>query len=275
MNEDDPQTLKRMLFYLYSLDYPDHDVPSMSAECGAVERYTPPPLRHKDSTTIDEVTEMSTDLELSESAPPLDPRMMSNVLVYAVAEKYDIPDLKALAKRKFQDVAESKWPLDDFHAVAEAVFSTTPDGDMGLRQTILDVCEEHFQEILRDEESRAGFLSVQAIAAVVLNAAVRKFDQDKVLLEGSTAKEIEMRIELSVAKADAKEALKRKEDWISEFDSLLKRAENIDGCRHCHEDFNGSLERVVPSFRFASHGGTPESLGMQLRCAKCRTKHVL
>ena len=178
MNDDDPQTVKRMLFYLYTLDYPDYGVPNFQAE-----HVVPPHLRQKSLTTIDEVTIMSANPGSSEGATTEhDPRMMNNVLVYAIAEKYDIPSLKTLAKGKFQSLARSQWPHDDFYAVAEAVFSTTPDNDMELRQVVLDLCEEHFQDILRNEGSRAGFLEIPAIGAVVLGAAVRKFDQDKTLL---------------------------------------------------------------------------------------------
>ena len=281
MNDDDPQTVKRMLFYLYTQDYPDHDVPSMSAKYVAVDRYTPPHLRHKTPTIIEELTDRSANLELSEVATTTqDPRMMNNVLVYAVAEKYDIPDLKDLAKGKFQSLARSKWPHDDFYALAERVFSTTPDADMGLRQVVLDICEEHSEDILRNEESRAGFLEIPAIGAVVLRAAVGKFDQDRMLLDGALAKQIALREELSKAKADAKEAsrgkaeeisqikaalkvaLDSKNDWNARLDSLLRNANMVEDCRHCHEKFHWYLERLG-------------AFGFQLRCANCRTRHEL
>ena len=281
MNDDDSQSVKRMLFYLYTQDYPDHDVPSMSANHLAVDRYTPPHLRHKTPTTIEEVTDRSANLELSEGATTThDPRMMNNVLVYAVAEKYDIPDLKDLAKGKFQSLARSKWPHDSFYALAEKVFSTTPDTDMGLRQVVLDICEKHSEDILRNEGSRAGFLEIQAIGAVVHRAAVGKFDQDRMLLDGALAKQIALREELSKAKADAKEdsrrkaeelsrtkadlkaVLDQKNDWNVRLDSLLRNANKVEDCRHCHERFHSYLERL----------GT---FGLLLRCANCRTRHEL
>ena len=281
MNDDDPQTVKRMIFYLYTQDYSDHDVPSMSAKNVAVDCYTPPHLHHKNSTTIEEVTDRSANLELSEGATTThDPRMLNNVLVYAVAEKYDIPDLKDLAKGKFQSLARSKWPHDDFYALAERVFSTTPDTDMGLRQVVLDICEEHSEDILRNEGSRASFLEIPAIGAVVLRAAVGKFDQDRMLLDGAVAKQIALREELSKAMANAKEAARRnseelsrakvslkealdqKDDSNARFDSLIRNVNEVDDCRHCDERLNWCLER----------GGAS---GLQLRCMKCRTKHSL
>ena len=166
LDDDEPETVKRMLLYLYTLDYADGDVPDAPIEHDATaahdapaehdslaeqvdtEPYRPPQLRRKIQTTTEEEADSGTILEPLQCADPHDPRMMNNALVYAVAEKYDIPELKELAKQKFQTLACSKWPHDDFHAVIEIVFSTTHDGDMGLRQIVLDICEEHFQDIL-------------------------------------------------------------------------------------------------------------------------------
>ena len=262
MNDDDPQAVKRMLFYLYTLDYPDHAVPDIQAEHVTTKRSTPPSLRHKTQTTSEEVTNMGADLGISESATSThDLRMMNNVLVYAIAEKYDIPDLKDMSRGKFQILARSKWPHDGFYTLAEEVFSTTPDTDMGLRQIVLDLCEEHFQDIVKDKDSRAGLLGIPAVGAVVLDAAVRKFDQDRVLMDESLAKEIALKKELSEAKMDAKEALDEKNDWNTRLHSLLGKGSE---CPHCHRRFQCHLE--------------PETfpcLGMRLKCGNCYTLHQL
>ena len=50
---------------------------------------------------------------------------------YAIADKYDIPELEELAKSKFRTLAVLKWPIEDFDNVTEAIFSTTLDGNMG------------------------------------------------------------------------------------------------------------------------------------------------
>ncbi|KAF6235108.1 hypothetical protein HO173_006735 [Letharia columbiana] len=264
MNDDDLQAVENMLLYLYTLDYPDEEVPNVPADHGAMDSSLPPHLRTI-STTTEEDTNVGTTLGLIEGTTLHDPRMMNHALVYAVADKYDIPELKELAKCKFQTLARSKWPHDDLHAVTEIVFSTTPDQDMGLRQIILDICAEHFQDILKDEGSRDAVLNTKAITVAVLDAAVRKYDQDTVLLDGFLAKQIELECELLEAKKDAQVALDQKDAWASRLDSLLQRANNIQKCRHCQEQFQWTLERS------GSFGG----LGMLLRCASCRTKEVL
>ena len=262
MNDDDPQTVNRMMLYLYTLDYPDEDVSGVRAERVAINQSPLPHLKRKTSTTTEEGTDSGS---VAEGAVPHDARMMNNVLVYAVAEKYDIPELKDLAKHKFQTLASSKWPHDEFQAIVECVFTTTPDNDMGLRQIVLDLCEKHFHDILKDEESRAGLLEIQAIAAVVLDAAVRKIDQDNMLLDGALAKQIAMREELSQVEADRQEAVLQKNLWMSQLDSSFEKANEVQKCRHCHENFQWCLE----------HLSMDDELKIRLRCASCRTKHTL
>lgn len=194
---------------------------------------------------------------------------MNNVLVYAVAEKYDIPELKALAKHKFQTLASSRWPHDGFHANMECISTTTPDNDMGLRQIVLDVCAQHFYDILKDEESRAGLLENQAITDVVLNAAVRKIDQDRMLLNEAVVKQIAIRKEHCQADADKQEAVRQKNMWMSQLDSSLERANKVLKCRNCHEDFQWCLERLPLSLLLY------DELRIQLRCGICRTKEAL
>lgn len=265
MNDDDPQTIKRMLQYLYTLDYPEDDVPFVRADHAAMDGSLSPPLLHNTSTITEHKTDSITTLGLFEGASSHDPKMMNNAIAYATAEKYDIPELKELAKRKFQTLASSKWPHNNFYAVTEAVFSTTPDEDMGLRQIVIDICGKHFRDILKDEESRAAFLNNKAVAVAVLDTAVRMNDQYMVLLGGAQAKHVTLAGELSKAKADMQIALDQKDAWSSRLDSLFQRANGVQKCRHCHKKFQWNLERLE------AWGG----LGMQLRCEGCRTKEVL
>ena len=263
MTDDDPQTMKRMITYLYTLEYSDEGVANVPAEAVAMSESPSPHSPGKTSITSEE--EGTVPGASSDCATPHGSKMMNNVLVYAVAEKYHISELKELAKCKFQTLASSKWPLDDFDAVVEAVFSTTPDKDMGLRQIILDLCGKHFHDILKHEDSRAGLLEFQAIADVVHDAAVRKIDHDQTLLDGALAKQIAMGQEISKTKTDVKKALEQKETLFSQLDAFLGAANSVEECRHCHEKIHSYLERVDSSVGF----------DLRLRCANCRTKLVV
>lgn len=265
LDDDDPSTVDRMLLYLYTLDYPDADVQDIPAKDVAMDNSLPPDPQNKTSTATGEEMDSGTVSELGESATLDDPRMMNNVLVYAIAEKYDIPELKDLAKRKFETLVNSKWPHEDLDTVTEAIFSTTPDGDMGLRQVVIDICAQHFQEILKDEASKAAFLEYKGITTGVLDAAVKKIEQDRVLLDETFAKRVALEDELSNAKEEVEESHDREATWKGRLDYMMASANNVDGCRHCHEKFNWLLER----------SGGVSYPNMLLRCTLCRTKQSL
>lgn len=75
---------------------------------------------------------------------------MNNVRVYALAEKYNIPALKELAKTKFQNCkADYSYPL--YRDVINAVFNSTPDTDSGLRDIVILKCAKKLEENLNEE----------------------------------------------------------------------------------------------------------------------------
>ena len=207
-----------MLLYLYTLDYPEADFHDIPAKDVAIDNSLPPHSQHKTSTATAEETDSGTAFESGENSTADEPRMMDNVLVYAIAKKYDIPELKDLAKRKFETLVNLKWPHKDFHDVTEAVFSTTPDRDMGLRQVVTEICGQHFQDILKDEASKAAFLDNNAIATAVLDAAVRKIEQDKVLLDEAFAQRMALEDELSNVKEETESSYERETRWKSRLD---------------------------------------------------------
>ncbi|KAK7177377.1 BTB/POZ domain-containing protein, partial [Paraphaeosphaeria sporulosa] len=82
--------------------------------------------------------------------------MVFNVKVYSIAEKYDIPALKLLAKQKLQKTAEICWDMDDFpHAVAE-IYASTPSADQSLRQLSTEISCDHIKQLL----AKQGFRDV-------------------------------------------------------------------------------------------------------------------
>ena len=257
MDDDDPQAVKRLLLYLYTFDYPeedDSDVP-MTMSCSHSPSLS--------SAATEEESNLGAMSNSFDDPTPRDNRMMNDVLVYAVAEKYDIPDLKDLAMHKFRTLASSKWSQDDFHVAMEAVFSTTPETDMGLRQIVLDICKEHSEYILRDKEFRAMMFENKAIAAVVLDATVQKLDQHVKLLDGALAEQATLSKELEAEKKVAKVALEKCRDWTSQLDGALQCIHVPQVCRHCGQKPKWLLERL----------DIYDTLGIQLRCPHCRTKH--
>ena len=76
----------------------------------------------------------------------------SNVRVYAIAEKYNIPLLKEVAKEKFVKWAENNWSHCDFPVVAGEVYESTPSSDIGLRDVVSRLCGEHIKELVGKKE---------------------------------------------------------------------------------------------------------------------------
>ena len=82
--------------------------------------------------------------------------MVSNVKVYSIADKYDVPSLKSQAEQKFRTTVETCWNMDDFpYAVAE-VYNSTTSIDRGLRNVVVEVACKHINELL----SKQGFRDV-------------------------------------------------------------------------------------------------------------------
>ena len=71
---------------------------------------------------------------------PLDSaRLVFNANMYAVAEKYDVPLLKVLAKEKFS-VALDKYDwrsLNSFVSATDVIYTNTVTSDRGLRDLII------------------------------------------------------------------------------------------------------------------------------------------
>lgn len=65
--------------------------------------------------------------------------------VYALAEKYDIPSLKQLAKSKFEMAMACNYDSPDFADAIEEVYCSTIDSDRGLRDVVLEAFKSHPQ----------------------------------------------------------------------------------------------------------------------------------
>ncbi|KAI9781527.1 MAG: hypothetical protein M1839_005942 [Geoglossum umbratile] len=139
--DDDPETVQRMLSFLYTCDYNDE------LHINAPDKlHTIAPVEDTMiiSTGEDTMSITSTDSQSKQQTPffhgdwPLnDAPLFSAIHVYAIADKYDIPDLKKFAKRRFEDwAAKGIWLRKDFSAIIRAVFELTPDDKLGLREIV-------------------------------------------------------------------------------------------------------------------------------------------
>ena len=158
LNDDDPSTVRRILTYLYTLDYDDADASQAVAVAAS---------QNADSNVLDS----SSKPEAIDDATTSHRKRMNNVLIYALADKYNIPALKELAKTKFQN-CKAGYSYSLYRDVISAVYESTPDTDSGLRDIVILECAKEVEDIL-DEERVApmirdnGSLSLGLLREVV------------------------------------------------------------------------------------------------------------
>ena len=118
----------RMINYLYNLDYAD-DPANLTDEDG------------KDHT--------ASSLEV-------------NVHMFALGDKYDIPDLRKLAISKFEKCTQSSWAAKDFAAAMKLTYEKTvtsvPDG--WLRDYIIQLSVDFSGALIKDSAFNAAVLQV-------------------------------------------------------------------------------------------------------------------
>lgn len=121
-----------MLTYLYTVDYDDKSDDNGLASAGAEPATSQFERVKADGSLIDQ--------------------MIADVLVYAIADKYNIPELKELSMSKFEALLDDESVPNKFAAVVDAVYTTTPDTDSGLRDMIIDYCAENIDTFAESEE---------------------------------------------------------------------------------------------------------------------------
>ena len=197
LDDDDQATVRRMLTYLYTLDYDDQG----ASEAVAMEESQNADGHVTDSTSKPEVVNDATIVHC---------KRMNNVLVYALAEKYNIPALKDLAATKF---VGCEGPVDfaQYQELVNAIFESTPFTDTGLRNVvILDCVNPQFIEKVLDEEGLAptirdhGSLGLGMLREVVKkhNAKLENLNAELELKEqGAKAREKELVVALDGSNA--------------------------------------------------------------------------
>lgn len=200
---------------------------------------------------------------------------MNNALVYALANKYDVPNMKFMAKDKFTSFTKDVgWPCKDFIETVNTVYRTTPDDDNGLRFLIAASSVKHFPYLTGDLELvaaiiRNGRLSFAIVYSQSVNhqATVEALRQDtaceKQALAVSRVEVVNLRAELSQAKKEAQTAVNLRSIWHAKLDDFCTKALGIDQCRNCHEVFMADFELM----------NSLETFKMQMRCTQCRCRH--
>ncbi|KAL8913676.1 MAG: hypothetical protein Q9171_001526 [Xanthocarpia ochracea] len=232
LSDDDPDAVVRMLAYLYTSTYDDEDGSDFAL--------------HTDFAIND--TPSSTSIALGEAAaasiPIKSSALMTNVLVHALADKYDIQLLKQLSKTKFEVRAAGDWAIEEIVTVLAKVYETTPTKDSSLREPIMRVCAKYIDRLILHE----GFKNLLQDDAAI------SFDMM-----------CEVRNKYSEADADLADIGKMKE-WTKKQERLLKAAMSQHVvCTDC----------LSPMDLSSSNGAAGRWSGsIAIECRKCNFRYV-
>lgn len=309
LREDDPIIFEHLLSYLYTLDYGDgpllHQDESHAPVASAV-RPGPADADQNEEASVSASTDTQLDEEIKsesqlstlssdQSASPTitspsipahigKASVVRHVQVYAMAEKFDIPELKALAKEKFLKCAQG-WPLPDFPSVVHEALTSTPESDQGLRGILNEILAEHVEEVC----SISSLTLDGCCVATIQKANTPKLWRNALQGEGRflynllstvAANNVCERERLLMTIQDAQEEMNKLKASVNQLTTqnthteqrvdnvkiygtrLLMEINTRETCRHCHGGFQ-------PWFEDASDWYS----GGILRCKLCRTKH--
>ncbi|RKL20902.1 hypothetical protein BFJ72_g14981 [Fusarium proliferatum] len=74
--------------------------------------------------------------------------MVFDAQMYQIADKYDIPALKAQSKNKFNVAVTTGWSMDDFPHAITVVYESTPPEDRGLRDLVVQTARKNINKLL-------------------------------------------------------------------------------------------------------------------------------
>lgn len=176
---------------------------------------------------------------------------LNNVLVYALAEKYDIKPLKELARCKFEIRSSESWHDSDILHILKEIYRTTPAADRGLRDIIINVCSRYMDDLMVRGEFRQILNDDASLAFEMLNrvhCTTLKLGEQLLHLERDN-------VRLQVEET----SLKNEIEWTKTEKRLLKEnLVNHGKCRHCSQGLDLSVVRAST---------------VQMRCRHCKTKY--
>ena len=176
LQDDDTPTVRRMLEYLYTLDYDDNgevaDVANYAHGKGASTDLQVPTVTEKQQLSAHDLTGYH--------------QLLNNIAVYAIADKYDIPELEALAVTKFNDALWNSTlgrDMASLRAIIDAVFDTTPIGKCDIRDAVIGFCEHWKEEVIDDEDVAAIVKDYGEIGLAIISELLRERERTEKLTE--------------------------------------------------------------------------------------------
>lgn len=185
------------------------------------------------------------------------PTLFSSIRVYAIADKYNVPCLKDLAKQRFDSWARCNWACADFTAIIREVFNSTPSSDPGLRDIVYGIVVIHSDFFTQNVGFREMVEDIGEFGLGMLDKLVaRHTEENSALLSQIQGLEAEIGVSKTLLE-DSQQALARKS---SELDAMMSRLYDLRSCWHCGEHFNIEVQDYSPERAI-------------IRCKGCRARH--
>jgi speckle-type POZ protein len=158
LQDEDPDNVKRMIDYMYGLEYDVQDHTKVKSEEGATES-----AGKSDS-----------------NEEPINHGVV-HAQVYAMGDKYLIPALKDYSKECFRRSLSTQTGNDLANSIAEA-YSNTVESDRGLRDVSIEAAVIRLGRLTSDKAFSALALHIPCFGYELLQRAVTKLQAGKMLL---------------------------------------------------------------------------------------------
>ncbi|KAK4989806.1 hypothetical protein LTR66_003126 [Elasticomyces elasticus] len=171
---DDPEAVRLMIHYFYHLDYPED-------EDGSSTRKEPPLPTDPESSsdTDEEFAGYNGEKRFSQSkkndkyvkARNKGGHLVVHAKLYALADKYEVPGLKALSLAKFKASIHDNWDRLDSPELASAIhiaYTSTADENKDLRRVVEDNLMSHLEAVLEKPEIACATNEVSGLALRLL-----------------------------------------------------------------------------------------------------------
>jgi len=171
LEDDDPRMVKKMIDFLYKTRYDDDRTIDEEDLKDLADQHS----------TITSCTSSAGETQPKESATtaphPTDfikGPLVTNAKVYILGDKYDIPSLKEVAVRKYEETVKDLWNNDTFAESAKLVYDNIVSENDMLKPKIIKIVTTNMSQLLQRDDFVRVLRSNGDIATDVLNAMLEK-----------------------------------------------------------------------------------------------------
>ena len=212
--DDNPETTRRVLYFLYTKSYKHHDISSQSSDVSSqtTEKYQL--LQGSETKEI-------IGTEIKEDEPKDNEISYSDLAVYIAADKFGIHPLKEFAVASLKRWAEIKWDSAIFPQIARETMSWSPPQDKLLTDVLAIIIYNNLERLAGNAD----------IARLLQNFGSLTYSLITEMHKNSRARESQLLREI----------------WTfpNALDNLAVTINSVPDCRHCSSAMNVMLLDAV------------------------------